>query len=354
LLEAPREAIWSTLKVPSLKLAYLSAGAARIAGFKNRELHTAYGSFSSDGFIIEHSISTDHSWSGSPLVVGKGVVGIHTGAWPSRDVNEGTSPFWIHTGKSLETPHDVKNLAYVEDLPQGDYVDFEFSTSKYTHTVRRVGKFAKVINSEKLDADIHWSLEDDIAEFFTESAINNEKSATVFPKPATASPVKSMKTSSLPGNIKQKKILKVVLASNTKEESKDKVALANKPKPPKFSSQQQRKGKVLHSGVSPKKVPQPSSSLSPSKPKDIVVKMVLMSRKQEKLYNGIIHTRKFQQCLRNGTDAENSQLRRSLLAYVTSPTPSTGNPVQDFLGIHCRPRMETSSTLISSLSSMPL
>jgi len=271
-------------------------------------------------------------------------------------VNEGTSPFWIHTGKELETPHDVKNLSWVQDLPEGNHVDFEFSTGKYIHTVRRVGKMAKLISSEKQDTDIGWTLDDDIDEFCMETP---EIKVEVFEEskflpPATASPESFIKTFSLNGGINKKKTLKVVLASGTKEQSSGKKDLESKRKQLKSLSEQPRKGKVLQSGASPQRGPPPSSGHSPSRPQDIVVKMVLMSRKQEKLYNGITHTRKFQQCLRNGTNEEKSQLRKSLLAFVTSPAPLTGNPVQDFLGLHCQPRTAQSSTLTSSSSLRPL
>jgi len=91
---------------------------------------------------------------------------------------------------------------------------------------------------------------------------------------------------------------------------------------------------VLQSGIIRHDTPALSVSPCLSRQPVTEVSIVLMSRKQEKLYNRICHTRKFQQALRDRTPDQIRDLRLKLLDYVMSLTTRLrGNPHQDFLSM---------------------
>jgi hypothetical protein len=91
---------------------------------------------------------------------------------------------------------------------------------------------------------------------------------------------------------------------------------------------------VLQSGIIRHDTPALSVSPCLSRQPSTEVSIVLMSRKQEKLYNRICHTRKFQQALRDRTPDQIRDLRLKLLDYVMSLTTRLrGNPHQDFLSM---------------------
>jgi len=281
-----------------------------------------------------HKLSTLPSFSGSPLMIGEKVVGFHTGANPSLAYNKATVPFWISTNTQLETPNNVKNLTYVDELPEGPFTDFTYSTGKYSYKIRRVGRMAKFVEISKEDTDVNWTTEDDIEEFFYESVFSQVKPLD-FHKPSLQPSRPFMTMLKLSGKKTPKEVLRRESGLNTKVMSADKGLLGKRKVLPKRFLKQGDSTLRLQSGVIQIDQQTQNDDLCSSKPRDIIVKMVIMTRKQDKLYNSITHTRQFQKFFRNGTDVVKSQLRRSLLAYIMSPAPLTGNPVQDFLGQHC-------------------
>ncbi len=130
---------------------------------------------------------------------------------------------------------------------------------------------------------------------------------------------------------KRANLAQTVLDSNTSEDAPIK-SLVALPTTLPASTSPLKDGQTSQSGAFPIEAPWQSSEVLPSKPVDTSVLVVHFTRKQEKLYNRVCQTRKYQQLWGSLGYEEKGFLRRKTLEFVLSSKINLReNQVQDFL-----------------------
>jgi hypothetical protein len=224
------------------------------------------------------------------------------------------------------------DYSYVVDLDPDAYVrmvsyadidgryDFEFTRSSVVAKPRRKLKsFREYLeDTSKVPDNAPWADYPSPMDYATESSQPGFQKEM---KTVTFTPLSGVKVNSSPEK-----------ASVSKKSAKLPLVLSRKKrKQVALSQSRQTQGLVLQSGVGHRSLQQQNDSPSSPRPENIEVLVILLTRRQERLYNRICHTRRFQQALR--AHPSPSTLRRNLLDFVmSSNTASIGNPLQDFLG----------------------
>jgi hypothetical protein len=375
------QVLWSRLEVKALRLKPL---------FSSKKV-TTYG-YTAEGFVttmgratahpsewgrLAHYATTYEGFSGAPLLVGGNVVGVHTGFNKVEGFNLATVPALMLVSGSETESELLGDMSWVDELPKGKWKKARFSTHTHEFEVTYVGRFARL---DKYEGNEHFTFQDSLDEYADydlrrhvvdrgdydndhsyynskserRRRYNNRGEAAVDEDDAPSraeTPVevikkdakqdfqnrdqqtlcpKISKNSEKSGGKGGKPIPKVLVSS--KSEPAISKTSPKRPKGADLSKPHRKSDVVLQSGTIPVGQQQLSDEVSSSKPRDITVSRVLLTRKQEKLYNSICHTRKFQQVLRTLTSDQALALRRRALEYATTyGTVSGGNPVQDFL-----------------------
>nr|UHS71593.1 MAG: hypothetical protein [Barnaviridae sp.] len=322
--------VWANLGVTTLKWANVRHGSnAKIYGYGPQgfsfsrgtlELCNIYGT-------IKHNASSTHGWSGSPVIVNGRIVGVHTGADRNEKKNiahyipqtfrEDSEDLWLETQfkRVDELPVEPVGTVSMWDL-DGSH-DYDYSKKHVTvYTKAPPIKFKGKAWAD-MDEDDHFAFFNDHQESasFQDFLRDNEKAAS------SRSNLGLMMSSLSPR----------VLASAT---SASIPVLRHSPR-----RRRNRSSSIeLHSnfpfcstmdGQASEGLP--SIPLSSSKSRDTSVLVLVLSRRQEKIYNAICHTRAFQRALRESEYP--LILRRKALDFATSSSnASTASLVQAFLG----------------------
>jgi hypothetical protein len=327
-------------------------------------------------YMLRHWASSTNGWSGTPLIQDGFVVGVHTGGDQSLRENLATTCFWLKL-VSKETPnpdHEDKDV-YVQGFTEEQERRLQKSSYRYndkTFVVENYGRNIRI--SEAFNTGLDWNAMDDdpyamADNHFYESGFPTQV-APALPVKKTA--VKEMSSGdSLDGRGKDFGKVKKnrnsnrarsskknrILASGSSGKQEDTESKKERPTLKESASkksvdaritQQERElsvlrkhlqklvpsGTLLESGITLPVTLPPNSVVCDCKPRDSSVLIPLLTRKQEKLYNKICHTRKYQQALKDQVDISepHRSLRARTLAYVMcSTTVLRENPLQDFL-----------------------
>jgi len=296
-----------------------------------------------------HNASTIPGWSGSPLVAHDGkVIGMHTGA--GEKFNTFIEPFWLLINNEETSDYHAQRYVKKFDFDSNDteaaladrlnYLDDRYDTyeSSYMdqqgfYTTTNVGKSYKVRSVIREDPKLTYGYDwnEDTAVFDYDSAVEKYNRKIVN---ETSFQMESKAASSTSSSLQKKnrQSQKKAVASKELDVSSPLEAIQKESKKPKPVVKRQSNDLVsLISDIPPSTQTQ-NLDLSLSKPEDTNVFIVRLTRKQEKLYNRICHSRKFQQALKEARNP--SILRRRALAFTISCTNhSVGDPLQDFLGM---------------------
>jgi hypothetical protein len=377
---------------------YVKGKQIMVVGYKNGKLTTSFGSVFGErdgGFGLTHYASTLKGYSGTPMIHQGKMVGVHL-ASNGIDSNLGVSCVWLHfkeNGVSSDEYYegfDARSYEIVSELPRGKIKKMRFRTYDYEYEAESVGRFIRIGTAVNVSGNSHWTVEDDLNDLYDEEDSHKHWEFRLSPVPSTVSsstgskkarrrkskrssektepesgfpkgeespqstlidPTKvklrrspTLKKRNIPASQKSipgedisgalappqqmdSDFVKSVNARLAAMEEKQQFAL-------NLLNEQLNLKPVLQSGIS--RIDTPALSVSPclSRQPSTEVSIVLMSRKQEKLYNRICHTRKFQQALRDRTPDQIRDLRLKLLDYVMSLTTRLrGNPHQDFLSM---------------------
>jgi len=348
--------LWASLKVKELiPKPFQNSSNVTLYGFTNEGLHyTSSTAFDSDEWgVIKYTASTLEGWSGTPVMSKGYVVGVHCHARESLGCNGGTSTFWLDLpefkNKKYESEPLFKGRRFVDELPVEAYNEkyrtFDFRTEHFHHRITYIGSFAKR-ESRPVDPanPLHYTGEDDFFDQYYENAnpsdsISDPRNAfeedrSDFPQGVQLTyPQILSEFTNLVDSIGKKEAL------NKQELDSVKSVLAQivssvKDVPKETNSLIKLQSGEIHltTGNIPPETPKLSAEASTCKPQDIQVLMVCVTRKQEKLFNRISSTRRFQKALREATAEERNALRRRLLEFVSSSkTMLVENPLQDFL-----------------------
>jgi len=349
---------WSILSCKSLKCTLpLTSHRASLHGYDKGELVVSHGIMNSrpeEPFIFSHYASSLPGFSGSPLILGNNVVGIHLGVDGVAD-NYAAACMWLvfHGEKASfnesEVPYEARAMQYVDELPApkpGHSVKRSKVVSfGYALEIATVGKMVKI---EKVVArgHNHMTMEDVLDDYFADFPDHTVQHESNFPRggspsqtqlrvvKASPSPARTSPPFIVGGDTpgKKEKSSPMDLASNTSELARLRAMEQRQHKIVKFLNEQHNLGRRLQSGVFPQVTLPLNESPSSPRPVNTRVLMVLMTRRQEKLYNLICRTRKFQEALKGRSPDQVLELWRRLRVFVTSSTtPLKGNPHLDFL-----------------------
>jgi hypothetical protein len=379
----PPEAFWATLQVKALKTkVFQDASNVQLFGYTPSGFSATHGigSLAPHWGTIRHTASTLDGWSGSPIISNGYVVGVHTGRLDHTH-NVGSQAFWELTGKkekgtnnnfyymekvdkfgpTLPHPYDGADEDWMDrDTRFGveGYQEFDYYDDDYRYTVQFYKGHARLKYDQMSERvreptytpeDQFWDSWDDnvirYGDMSTESAkpevVKSQSEPTIVSRKFAVEdfqkggqlcsqvPCKEFTTlgsTSGPTDLLQKQELvsKKSVAVVIKASQKAK----NAPR----SLKKLQSGRIpLTSGSFLQEVQLQSESPSTSRPVDINVLMLSMSRRQEKIYNAICHTRVFQRALREDPENALSLRRRALMFSISSPTASTGELTQAFL-----------------------
>jgi hypothetical protein len=329
-----------------------------------------------EAFRCNHYATTTYGFSGSPLIVAGDVVGVHTGAELGllSHSNLGTICFWMES-KQLETPKKGEP-GYRIELDFGDRKPervVRFNTVGKEHSLEQVGRsirlrFKPMDFTLPLDfqqVSLRWDDEDDYeVEWETISQriggkqrikegneapkedsdfLKEERSPLTKPDPMANLPpgwTSDMFLQSLSSLLrqiqdsrfsstspttksaklrkkKQAKALKTALALNSSEGAPTESLETTQETLP-ASTKPLKRGQISQSGRLPSGEQPPSEEVFSSRAVDSNVLVVRFTRKQEKLYNRVCQTRKYQQLLRSLGTEERNFLRQKLLEFVTT------------------------------------
>jgi hypothetical protein len=383
-------------QIPSA--AYVKGKQIMVVGYKNGKLTTSFGSLFGErdgGFGLTHYASTLKGYSGTPIIYQGKMVGVHL-ASNGIDSNLGVSCVWLHfkeNGISSDEYYegfDARSYEIVSELPKGKVRRMRFRTFDYEYEAEQVGRFVKIGSAVNVSGNQHWTVEDDLNDLYDEEYSRDHWESRFSPVPSTVpsssgstkrnrrrSKRSSGNTVQESGFPKGEESPQSTLTDLSKEKLKRSATLKKKNVPASQKSipgeaisgvsappqqmdsdfvksvnarlaameekqqfalsrlnEQLNLKPVLQSGIIRQDTPALSVSPCLSRLPSTDVSIVLMSRKQEKLYNKICHTRKFQQALRDRTPDQIRDLRLKLLDYVMSLTTRLrGNPHQDFLSM---------------------
>jgi hypothetical protein len=367
ILKPLTEAAWSKMSLQGLKLSFKATGSGTVYGFKDNQLSYSLGKFHTQGFELFHGISTLSGWSGSPVIQGDSVVGIHLGAMRADNLNFGATNWWTTFLKKKDTESDQmlqKGLKWVDELPEETTKlrkrNMKFYSPYNDYDVVVVGSSVKLLSSTRRDTASlgTWDFEDeylDSQDFrnlapgrFYESILPDVPVAVTplpdFPKAfhsisANSTPLESMFGKMEP--CQQPKLLE--LALNQGELVHE--LCPEKPNPrnrAEFYTTPQYLDRRLQSGaILPEELP-PSTEVSNSRPENTEVFLCLFTRRQEKLYNSIIRHPRYRVFSTSLSDLEYSRLRKSLLEWTLSPLRSRSSQALDFLSAYSIQLMEES------------
>jgi hypothetical protein len=167
-----------------------------------------------------------------------------------------------------------------------------------------------------------------------------DESTQDFPK-AIPAPNKSCSTSQSTNGNKEVKLMPKESVSSMSEDAQIELMAQMLPLMQRLLSKHELKDKVLQSGPILPEMLELNEDLSFSNPRVIVeqpIHVYLMSRRQEKIYNAICHTRRYQGVLKLLTPEGCSRLRKATLTFALSPTRlSTHGAAQAFLSVELPP-----------------
>jgi hypothetical protein len=368
ILEEP-PAFFTALGVKALKCRNIKPDRpVMIYGYHDEHLKFSFGSYqkSKKAFVLKHWASTQNGWSGSPLIQDGYVVGVHTGASKNLKDNVGTSCFWLSlSGKESDNDHVDKDV-FVSDFTEEQERRLERSLYSIRGKKYVVENFGRNLKVKGLDTGFdNWydDIPDDMNTYelgfptsvvpappVINKAAKNQDSSHLCdgcgkrspePKPQTThlfsgqkrirvlnssgsvAPTKSRTEKSSPRELGSKKSVNARIGRLERELQ---VSL-------KHLRKLVPKETLCESGIIPLETPNQKDVVSCSNQQDSTVRLLTLTRKQEKLYNKICHTRRYQQALRDPLNSNaNPSLRARTLEFVTSSTIALReNPLQDFL-----------------------
>jgi len=313
------------------------------------------------GDYTYHYANTLDGFSGTPLYDRhQNVIGIHVGGHRAKEnKNLYIGNFWLCLGVSRETDIDPEELAIVDEPLEKWYR-------------RRTLNFkGKKISYQMSDSQIYYFEDDtqgvhygDVTEFLVDNygsiTRENEGASVSFlpdfqdglrdqPKLAQKT-VLTGGTQALPSNKKNKKPKKSAINSSKSEVGSQKELCQDSVKQVKFVLPKQEKLiPVLTNTGSPDQISRQSSTPSDSSRQDFTVSVVRLSRREDKVFNGVAHTRLWNRLLIKSTQEERTFHQRHLLLYVLglrerSPSPRPERLVRDYLINYVTPLMASSST----------
>jgi len=332
-----------------------------------------------EAFRLRHYATTTFGFSGSPLLYNGRVVGVHTGAEVklTGNCNVGTALFW-EDNRDIESPK--KGVATFE--LQEDELDgkpervVKFNTVGKTYAVEQLGRKVRLVYKPKqmdYDAPItfdnvltNWADEVDgeyekaprpeCTSVSTDQSVAGEEED--FPL-GERSPVNKLNPSLI-----EKRILCLMREMFQTSNSSSALASTKSAKTRKRKARKAKKaesalntldvvpieslavqiqnlpvstgppkvGQILQSGVNQPVELMENLEVSSSKPVDTQVQVVRFTRRQEKLYNRICRSRKYQQLFRASGPEEKTFLHKKLLEFVSSSNINLREKqVQDFL-----------------------
>lgn len=323
-----------------------------------------------EAFRCNHYATTTFGFSGSPLVVAGSVVGVHTGAELGvlGHSNLGTLCFWLES-RQLETPKKGEPGYRIEfELPGKAERVVRFNTVGKQHSLEQLGRSVK-LRFKPMDFNAplsfeyvsrRWDDEDDyevewecVSQEVGKKQLVKEDVSVLpmdFPK-EERSPLTKPKqipkvlvsdtlvqslvsvlaqiqglpfssTSQISKSAKQKKKRQV----KALQKASDSSMLGDAPTESletttavlPASTKPLKIGQISQSGKLPQEELQLSEGAFSSRPVDSEVLVVRFTRRQEKLYNRVCQTRKYQQLWRSCGVEEKRFLRQRLLEFVTS------------------------------------
>jgi hypothetical protein len=368
-LLAEPTAFFSNLGVKSLKTKVLNPfKMVSLHGYSEGEVEITYGSVhqTDKAFIFNHKCSTKSGFSGTPIFQDGSVVGIHTGADVLKGENFGTSCFWLETNsKESDNEHANKNI-FVRDFPEGTKTQKSYyRVGSKGYAIENYNRDIKVSFDTNMDNwydDDLWDLDlryesDFLGQVIATSPAQNivakeegvgnssaqQGSGLRNPKknisgvPNRSSAKKKIRHSRSSGNVedtklKKEKSFRVVSDSKklvnarTLRMEEELKAIRNR------LEQLVPSERHLQSGIIPPAMQEQSIDLYCFSAQDLTLSRLAITRKQEKLYNKICHTRRYQQALKGRSLEDAQRLRKKTLEYVMcSSTVLKENPLQDFL-----------------------
>lgn len=340
-----------------------------------------------EAFRCRHYASTTFGFSGSPLIVSGEVVGIHTGGELGilGTANLGTLLFWNDKIRCFESD-TTSDVPYVieDQLPAPADRIVRYNTGNKAYSVEQVGRSVKLrfkpMNfDEPLTFDrvsSNWA-EDELEEWeiarkrvketkTVDFDVICEDSPKDFPVEDRSPRTKPSSMDNLSGFVPDTfmlnndtivKLLQVLASSQTSQTTKSASRRAKKrvkaihkvsdsltsesvltksmekiEKPLPVSTKPLKDGQISQSGVFQSAEQTQSLKVSSSKLVDSNVLVVRFTRRQEKLYNRVCQTRKYQQLWSTLGYEEKGFLRRQLLEFVSSSKINLRETqVQDFL-----------------------
>jgi hypothetical protein len=369
-LLAEPTAFFSNLGVKSLKTRILNPfKMVSLHGYSEGEIEITYGIVhqTDKAFIFNHKCSTKNGFSGTPIFQDGYVVGIHTGADVLKGENFGTSCFWLETDKKEGDYEHANKNTFVRDFPEGVKTQKSYyrvgSKGYSVENHNRDIKVAFDIGMDNWYDDDNWDLnlqyESDFLVQVTATSpvqkqVAKDKGAGVssvqledcsreigpgsisgaLNKPSAKKKTRRSRSSGNSEDMKSRKVKPSLKELDSKKSVSARIALMEDAQQAILHRLEQLvpSERRLQSGTIPHEMQDRNLSLYYfSAPGSILWKHAL-TRKQEKLYNKICHTRKYQQALKDRSCADAHALRTRTLEYVMySSIVLKENPLQDFL-----------------------
>nr|UHS71560.1 MAG: hypothetical protein [Barnaviridae sp.] len=369
LIEIP-DSTFAAIGVRALKMGQFRMSRSKtvtVYGFSGARLSCSTGIASHSNRMvneINYTASTVPGFSGGPVLWDGKVIAIHTSADKGKKQNAGT----LLPMKFLNYAKTRQIVAKESDTDEDDWNWIsDHIEGKEFHEIKIRGKFGNMTLHQYNDSrnfliyDIQgYQDQEDIYEDLNEhgylySEREKVKSKKQVEKTGHEKPGFS-RASSEPKEVHTSKSsgTSVVIVSKKRASSTQTVKPQSQPKKESTTSapvlteildqlaklqntvsEQLNKNKVLQSTTSPEEMPKQPTEVSVTNQGEstqtVRVLMIRFSRKQEKLFNRITHSRRYQQGLRD-PNRDPSQLRQSLIEYVTSSSGMLSpTPLLDFL-----------------------
>jgi len=364
MVEVPTVA-FQTLQVKTLKCGRaINWSGVTASGFnEDGDFIASYGTVKSVSYnptIVQHFATTFPGWSGTPLISQGKIVGLHTGVHDDLSSNVATRCIWLEQclTSQLETSTDADSLGYspTDNIPDdephktkhirtfGYDIEIRYDDKRYSvHRMKRIDPNALSFDdafdyiNEDLEEGMYLAENADFPKGLETPKIplTKERCTPLTNKAPSLPPVKSRKRSNrrkktVPDLSSQPSSGSTPLADIdfTSVRSTQKAVSSSSLERVEIERMRSQinslqsvllklapREALLQSGDTPLMMQPPKESHSSSRPGASEVQIVLLTRKQEKLYNRISHTRKFQQALGNGTH-QPAELRQRLLEFV--------------------------------------
>jgi hypothetical protein len=245
-----------------------------------------------------------------------------------------------------EVTIDPNEVIFVDQLPKGDVRYQSYQADGYNHQIQQVGKSVKVIKTPRKFADVSWFEDETAMDFsvpFAFESVDFLKGKPAGPNqqpdkvsepivlfPQLTRPSSGSSISGITGKKKRKKQKKGLVSS--KSEPALIAPTVAQPSICRCLSEPVLPAKVLQSGTIRPETQRLNDEACSFRPQDIMVRVAVMSKRQEKLFNRICQHRKYQQVFRDLPMDERLRLRNLTLDFVLlSKSPLTETQVQDFL-----------------------